>query len=135
MSSLRSNDFSLVSFFSTPLFSLARRDRYGKTSLTGPYGKYLYAEYPAWPVAENTTWWISKKITYFAYKMRSTLLNDLWKYQVVRSDFRNFKILIFSFLQIKNIIKIKKKNFKLNTISSQSPLCFEVSHFMIGTIL
>ena len=33
-----------------PRFSLALRERYGKTSSRGPYGIHLYAKYPAEPV-------------------------------------------------------------------------------------
>ncbi len=38
-----------------PRFSCARRDRYGMTSFTGPYGTYLYTGNPAWPAHKNTS--------------------------------------------------------------------------------
>ena len=42
--SVHSSDFSFLTFFSIPLFSMALRDKYGRTSSTGPYGTYLYTE-------------------------------------------------------------------------------------------
>ena len=42
--SVHSSDFSFCTFFSIPLFSMALRDKYGRTSSTGPYGTYLYTE-------------------------------------------------------------------------------------------
>ena len=50
LNSFASIFLSLTGPANMPRFSLALRERYGKTSSTGPYGIHLYAKYPAEPV-------------------------------------------------------------------------------------
>lgn len=47
-SSFHKRSLSIWTPFITPRFSCARRDKYGITSFTGPYGTYLYTGKPAW---------------------------------------------------------------------------------------
>lgn len=49
LSSPQSRPLSLSTPFKRPLFSMALRERYGRTSSTGPNGTYLYTAYPSLP--------------------------------------------------------------------------------------
>ena len=49
LSSPQRRPLSLSTPFKRPLFSMALRERYGRTSSTGPNGTYLYTAYPSLP--------------------------------------------------------------------------------------
>lgn len=62
---------SLSTPFRRPLFSMARRERYGSTSSTGPNGTYLYTAYPSLP-----GWKLNKRLLF--YYLLLSLSLEVW---------------------------------------------------------
>lgn len=89
---LSSSHKSLLSFrtpLRRPLFSIALRVKYGRTSSTGPNGTYLYTAYPSLPVKFKEIIHIKINICdnvitilLFHFHVKGSTLNDNRKYTV-----------------------------------------------------